>query len=733
MRTDEVRFIDSPGFGNELLDDRKILESLVQYLAPDPAKPRYEGINYPDRVTGVVYIHHEGQRFMNRSSQKTMEMLVKVIGEEFLDRLTVLIQSGNNTQGDLSTYSPPQDSPLYPFYCSGTKPRTMIYDDSPQSVERMLVPYTRLSPRLVRLAALNNFMQDGTWQYDSIPRHLKEFFPEDIGPQGSMGQELRLRLREQDNKLEEQRRLLAQKEEEINGLQSIHNGNRNELEELRNLLARKEEEIEGLRSAHDIEQNKLEALRNLFVEKEKEITGLRSTYDTELANIRKERVCEQFNHDVVLGRLRNTIQDQEIEISKLKSSKGSELEKLEASKNEEFSRLSSEKDSEIKRLGEELETKTKEIGKLGLEKYLEIQGLQDEVRAKDEQLVKLKVDREGGIQESTNAAQAKENERMQPKAKAKANGVTTKTENEQGNEIYRLNAEIRRISAEYASLRSHMQLQENTEQADIMTALGDINRLIEEFGESISEHIEKYMEHNSPTKALQPQNLLGLFGQVGNELASKVKQDAYTLFEYAVQATVCDQLHTHLFKPFHPSIADDEKCNTFIMEVYGQMIYQEAQSVAGRWRKDAFNSISRNPAFGTQDKPDDERMHRHITGALSTLLGEIVEIPPHDILKEHDKALSKVITKAEQLNRLLKGEVSLLGDFRPVIFPFGEVFRPDHMTEVSSKPKKPKKPIHPDTILATIGLGLIRSYAPGGNRKPEEIVLCRAVVFGLPK
>ncbi|KAH7336817.1 hypothetical protein B0J17DRAFT_718736 [Rhizoctonia solani] len=730
VRGNDVKFIDSPGFGNEMLGDREIFESLVQYFAPDPTKPRYEGVNYPDRVTGVVYIHHEDKPFMNRSSQTTMEMLGKIIGDEFLNRLTVLIQSGNKSQWDLSNYTPPENSPLSPLYRNNNKPRTMPYDGNPQSIERILEYYTGLNPRLVRLAALDHFAPGGNWQYDEISRHLREFFPADIGPWA----DIQSQFRAQENKLDELRTVLAQWKEEIEDLRSTQEAKQNKLDELQNLLAQNEKEMKTLKFTYDTKQNELEALRNLFAQKAKEMEGLRSIHDTEQKHFRDERMREKFNHEVALRYLQNMIEEREAEILQLKSNKGSDIKNIETL-NAEIINLGLEKDSEISRLRDELQAKNEllvksemmknaEINKLSSEKDLELERLRDELHGKGD-----KADNKRRVQESIHEVGAKESKPMG--LQSKVNGAA-KTENKQevDSEIDRLRAENSRINAEYASLRNHMQLEENTEQADITTALGDINRLIEEFGGSLSEHIENYMKQNPPEKAFQPEDILGVFGQVGGEMGSKVKQDAYALFEYAVQATMCDQLYTHLFRPFHPNIADDEKRNTFIMQLYEQMTYQVPQSVVGRWRRDAFNAISRDLLLGNQDNPNGERMHRLITGALSALLGKLVAIQPHDVLKEYDRALLKVIAKAEDLNRLLKGGVSILGDFQPTVFPFGEAFRPDYMSEVNSKPKKTKQP---DTILATIELGLIKSNALGDGRKPEKTVLRRAVVVGLPK
>ncbi|GAB1520875.1 hypothetical protein RhiTH_003964 [Rhizoctonia solani] len=70
-----------------------------------------------------------------------------------------------------------------------------------------------------------------------------------------------------------------------------------------------------------------------------------------------------------------------------------------------------------------------------------------------------------------------------------------------------------------------------------------------------------------------------------------------------------------------------------IMQLYDQIKYQEPQSVAGRWRRDAFNSISKSLGIKDQDAPGDERLHRFITEALSLLLGELVDIQPQEILE----------------------------------------------------------------------------------------------------
>ncbi|CAE6468918.1 unnamed protein product [Rhizoctonia solani] len=847
----EFKFIDTPGFGNETIEDTKIFKLLVEFFAPNPRGDRQNGSDQPRsrKITGLLYIHSEDEPFRNRTSQKTVEMLVKILGEQFLDRLTVLFQLQNKPEDDLSGFMPPEGSPLRPLYRCGIKPRTISYKQDTQSVEQILKPYTELFPRLVSLPALDNFFQrdSDSWERNDIFRYLQELL-DDSGPATITYQphsQSSFQEHAHGNGSGDQRNMLVQEEGDVEDHESTRNigpedfpkHERHEelvqqielnCKSLCEIIRTRGEEISQLKLSNDsslkeleASKNKLtqekdaeiEALQKLLAQKEEEMKNHQFTFDIERQNFRNERVREKFNDEVALKHLRNTIEDQEAEIASLKSGKGSELARLEALKNEEMEKLSSTKDSEIvqlqtllvqkeeeirdlqsshsvrldniqkfaheielnfknlwgtigdqgriselgsknstakesnmlhiaetsqptskkgskiKRLQDQVLAKNDEISKLGLEKDSEIRALQDALHAKDEELTKLRTENAYKIRGRMSAAHSKEREKTE--LKNKANDTSTQPQNNQGGEIHHLNAKAtdNQTNPKYGLPRYDMQVQEKTEQGDITTALSDINRLIEDFGAVLIEDVKDYIEQSPPERTLQPQDLLGLFGQVEADTASKVKQDAYVLFEYAVQSTICNHLYTHLFEPFHPSLTNDEKRNTFIMQMYEQITYQEPQSVAGRWRKDAFNSISRDPSLGSQDQPDNHRMHQLITGSLSTLLREILGNQPHELLKKHDRTLVKVIAKAEELNQLLKGGVSILGDFQPIVFPFGETFRPDYMSEIMDN----EKAKNPEKILATVGLGLVKIHALGGGRKPEETVMRKAVVFAQPK
>ncbi|CEL54214.1 conserved Plasmodium protein [Rhizoctonia solani AG-1 IB] len=666
----EFRFTDTPGFGSSMITDRKILELLIEYLSPNTYGDCGPTTNMPKfhKVAGLLYIHSEDEPLKSRTSRETIETLVKVLGTQFINRVTVLLLPQNNSQINTYNFMPPEDSPIYPLYCSATKPWTILYDQTPQSIDRILWHYIGLHPRNTYLAVIDNFARHyaGSWQQSNVPRYLREFLLGYIPP-----------------------------------LETV--------------------ERSDIQSGLQEQYNVLKGLQNTLTQKEEEIKSIQSAHKKELENIQTKRIGESFDHETELKRLNNIIQDQKVELSKLSLGKDLGAKELETLKNE-IRRLSSDKISEINRLQEELRTKDESLTQLETSKNEEISKL---TSAKDLEIERLKA-RLQVLNDEPGKLQA-ESEREIRELTSQANAASARGEKNPGGEVYRLNAELRRVKAEYASLRNHTQLQENTEQAAITTALDDINRLIEELVQSLAERIEEHLERSSPKQTLNRQDLLSVFSRDENGLALKAEEDTYLLFEYAIQATVCDQLYAHLFRPFHPSIAEDEKCNKFITEVYDQMIRQEPQSIAGRWRRDTFSSISKKKSRG--DKPDDERMHRIITEALSALVGKFIKIQPHEVLEGYDKALGKVIAKAEWLNRVLKEEVSILGNFQLISFSFGDAFQPSHMSEAISTPKKP----YPEIILATVGLGLLKSYALGGDRQPETTILRKAVVFGPPK
>lgn len=75
-------------------------------------------------------------------------------------------------------------------------------------------------------------------------------------------------------------------------------------------------------------------------------------------------------------------------------------------------------------------------------------------------------------------------------------------------------------------------------------------------------------------------------------------------------------------------------------------------------------------------------------------------------------------------NALLKGGVVLLGDFQPVAHQHGSPFKRELMSVF--EPKRGGR--DPEEMLSTIGLGLFLSRATGGEKEPEQVVICKVLV-----
>lgn len=145
--------------------------------------------------------------------------------------------------------------------------------------------------------------------------------------------------------------------------------------------------------------------------------------------------------------------------------------------------------------------------------------------------------------------------------------------------------------------------------------------------------------------------------------------------------------------------------------------------MAGRWRKDTFNSISNNPALSRQVHPNTTR--QIISNSLSDLIGVFFDHRVDGLLtEEHTTMLNKLIAMAEDWNRLTRGSVVFHGDFQPIVYPYGENFQPSLMSEFGAKSNDTNCP---KFNLATIELGLIKYYALGGNQEPEMTVPRKAV------
>lgn len=154
-------------------------------------------------------------------------------------------------------------------------------------------------------------------------------------------------------------------------------------------------------------------------------------------------------------------------------------------------------------------------------------------------------------------------------------------------------------------------------------------------------------------------------------------------------------------------------------------VYVEPQSVAGRWRKDAFNAISNTMSSDHQTRVN--TIYEAIVGSLRKLLESYFSpLSSNSLNEEHEITLKKLANMAEGLNQLLKGDIVFLGDFRPMAYPSGSDFQPDFMSEPGGARSEGTE--SPQTILATVELGLVKHFALGGNQEPQKIVVRNASI-----
>lgn len=135
---------------------------------------------------------------------------------------------------------------------------------------------------------------------------------------------------------------------------------------------------------------------------------------------------------------------------------------------------------------------------------------------------------------------------------------------------------------------------------------------------------------------------------------------------------------------------------------------------------DSFNSIS-----AAANQSSDPALYQALLDSVYILLGGCFDTSIEVKLDtEHEMMLRKLVDIAGRWNRLIKGSVVLLGEFQPIVYPCGDGFRSDYMVEaVGSSGVKQIQ-----SILGTIGLGLIRYIALGNDQEPEKTILYQAVV-----
>jgi hypothetical protein len=354
----EFKFIDSPGFDNAEFSDWDILAMLVEYFSPP--KPRdtqsvvTEGTNghedlhfyssqpMPQKLEGIIYIHPEDDHQCGRTSPETIRMLGKLLGESYLERVTVLIRSQNKMQegSKITDFTTNSESPLHPLYCGKSKPTTMTYTLDRQSIEKVLSRYTALRPGW--FTAQYKFV-DHSWKTENIRSHLQEFFSQAgyTGRPAIIGQakdeelkKLQKLVGEKDEELEKFRKSTQEKDKKLAELHELMREKHGELEKFRNSILEKDDELGKPQKSKQERDRELEQPNKLALEKDGELEKLRKLTQEKEAELEKyhkltrEKDEELEKHhklarerDEELDQLRSLTRQKDEEIERLKSNK----------------------------------------------------------------------------------------------------------------------------------------------------------------------------------------------------------------------------------------------------------------------------------------------------------------------------------------------------------------------------------------------------------------------------
>ncbi|CCO36069.1 hypothetical protein BN14_10191 [Rhizoctonia solani AG-1 IB] len=301
-----------------------------------------------------------------------------------------------------------------------------------------------------------------------------------------------------------------------------------------------------------------------------------------------------------------------------------------------------------------------------------------------------------------------------------------------------LSRKLQETQAEYSSLRSQLQLQDNIEQSEVMLGLKDINQAIEDIGRTFSARfVDQYANAAFSKDVLEvttldardPMALRVVFDHREGE-PSFIKSSSGAgmmvedFFDYGIRHLLCSFLWQRIFSRFHPRL--DDPLDQLLIHIYKDVQRREPQTMSGKWRLNAFIGIDSNNAEGqAEDTGAAIASHtKQFCGGIVALarafFGQNQDI---QLEESHYSQADKLMHMAWEWNAKLKGKVIVLGDFYQTCYEPRLPLDPDLMEEFS-----PRKDINAGKILGTIGLGLTSLRAVGGGQPAEKTVICKAVV-----
>lgn len=304
-------------------------------------------------------------------------------------------------------------------------------------------------------------------------------------------------------------------------------------------------------------------------------------------------------------------------------------------------------------------------------------------------------------------------------------------------ELKLLRGQLEQIRLEYGSLRSELQLHDNTEQNRVVQSLKDLNRSIEDFSRVAAQHIvDSHIEASivNDTTALHALNLSELRIQfehqdgVSSLVASSngAGMPIEDFFDLALRTIICRRLHEGVFQPFHPTITAGPEA-TFMSYLYEGVRRHAPQNVAAKWRASSFVALSREEQPEARSGVIEAQIEHILKGDISKLIDNFFGQEKDDALlsEQQQQRLRKIVVSAWEWNDVLKGDVVTLGDFQTTFYGPGVPFDTQSMLEL--EPDKSRRSL-PETVICTTGLGLSLSHSKANRDVPGPVVVYQATV-----
>ncbi|KAJ1303487.1 hypothetical protein OPQ81_011674 [Rhizoctonia solani] len=297
-----------------------------------------------------------------------------------------------------------------------------------------------------------------------------------------------------------------------------------------------------------------------------------------------------------------------------------------------------------------------------------------------------------------------------------------------------LRQQLHQSQLEYSSLRSQLQLHENTEQSQVVLVLKDINRMVEDIGRSVSAYLaDNYVQptfgrdsaHVDALHSCDLPTLTRLFCHHDGKsslIASSTGQGMQIeeFLDYSIRNFLCRFLFLKIFRPFHPEISPS--LSKTLIASYENIQKREPQAISGKWRSETFKSLREGSSHEATEAEIERHLHRLSNSVLEPLIKGVFgkDIPLEDA---YYTSLRSLIKMAWGWNSHLKCDVIMLGDFVQTYFPRS---RFDEMWMEEFEAISPDQT--PPFILGTLALGLVCRKAVGRGNPMEETVVCKAVV-----